>query len=102
MSSLTKTEFDRQVIESLVQDHADIQTDNEGQLLIYTGLYEWCDGSIHNEPDPHWGDQQMKTYIVYVDGREVGMIKAGSHNAAEKKAKERYPSAQVSVAYTEV
>jgi hypothetical protein len=56
MSSLTKTEFDRQVIESLVQDHADIQTDNEGQLLIYTGLYEWCDGSIHNEPDPHWGD----------------------------------------------
>jgi len=44
----------------------------------------------------------MKTYIVYVDGNEVGMIKAGSHNAAEKKAKAKYPTAQVSVAYTEI
>lgn len=44
----------------------------------------------------------MKTYIVYVDGIEAGMIKAGSHNAAEKKAKAKYPNANVSVAYTEV
>lgn len=44
----------------------------------------------------------MKTYIVYVDGVEVGMIKAASHNAAEKKAMRRYPGKQVSVAYTEV
>jgi hypothetical protein len=36
----------------------------------------------------------MKTYIVYAGGREVGTIKAGSHNAAEKKARKRYaPSA---------
>jgi hypothetical protein len=44
----------------------------------------------------------MKTYIVYVDGEEVGMIRAGSHNAAEKKAQKKYPNKQVSVAYTEV
>jgi hypothetical protein len=44
----------------------------------------------------------MKTYIVYVDGVEVGMLKAGSHNAAEKKAQKKYPGKQVSVAYTEV
>lgn len=44
----------------------------------------------------------MKTYIVYVDGEEAGMIKAASHNAAEKKAKKKYPGKQVSVAYTEV
>jgi hypothetical protein len=44
----------------------------------------------------------MKTYLVYVDGNEVGMIKAGSHNAAEKKAQAKYPGKQVSVAYTEV
>ena len=44
----------------------------------------------------------MKTYIVYVDGDEKGTIKAGSHNAAEKKAKAKYPGKQVSVAYTEV
>ncbi len=45
----------------------------------------------------------MKTYIIYVNGEEVRpYIKAGSHNAAEKKAKARYPGQQVSVAYTEV
>jgi hypothetical protein len=44
----------------------------------------------------------MKVYIVYVDGLEVGMIKASSHNAAEKKAQKKYPGKQVAVAYTEV
>jgi hypothetical protein len=45
----------------------------------------------------------MKTYIVYVDGIEVKpYIKAGNHNAAEKKAQAKYPGKQVSVAYTEV
>lgn len=44
----------------------------------------------------------MKTYIVYVDGYERGYIKAGSHNAAEKKAQAKYPGRNVSVAYTEI
>ncbi len=54
----------------------------------------------------------MKTYIVYVDGEEVGMIHAGSHNAAEKKAQKKadkahaaapfLPKVNVSVAYTEI
>jgi hypothetical protein len=44
----------------------------------------------------------MKTYIVYVDGIEQRMIKAASHNAAEKKAQRLYPGSNVSVAYTEV
>lgn len=50
----------------------------------------------------------MKTYIVYVNGVEVGTIKANSHNAAEKKAKAKYPKEAaanplgVTVEYTEV
>jgi len=44
----------------------------------------------------------MKTYIVYVDGIEVGYIKAANHNAAEKKAQKKYPNRQVSVVYTEI
>lgn len=44
----------------------------------------------------------VKTYIVYVDGVEVGLIKAGSHNAAERKAQKKHPGKAVSVAYTEV
>ena len=47
----------------------------------------------------------MKTYIIYLDGNELPRsqwIKAASHNAAEKKAKGKFPGKQVSVAYTEV
>jgi hypothetical protein len=44
----------------------------------------------------------VKVYVVYVDGEEVGMIKAASHNAAERKAQKKYPGRNVSVAYTEV
>lgn len=44
----------------------------------------------------------MKTYIVYVDGKEVEIIKAGSHNSAEKKAQKKYPNKHVMVVYTEV
>lgn len=47
----------------------------------------------------------MKTYIVYVNGIEVGYIKAGGHNSAEKKAKKKYSGKNikdVSVAYTEI
>jgi hypothetical protein len=44
----------------------------------------------------------MKTYIVYIDGNEVGYIKAGSHNSAEKKAQKKYPGKNVTVVYTEI
>jgi hypothetical protein len=46
----------------------------------------------------------MKTYIVYVNGDEVGYIKAGSHNAAEKKAQAKYGKngENVQVCYTEL
>ena len=44
----------------------------------------------------------MKTYIIYVNGEEAGMVKAGSMAAAEKKAKAKHPGQQVSVSYTEV
>jgi hypothetical protein len=44
----------------------------------------------------------MKTYIVYDSkGNEKPMIKAVSHNAAEKKAKKLYGD-KASVCYTEV
>ena len=55
----------------------------------------------------------MKNYIVYFNGVEVGLVKAGSHNAAEKKAlklaaesnlkfKPVPPITNVQVTYTEV
>jgi hypothetical protein len=47
-------------------------------------------------------DKIMKTYLVFVDGVQVGMIKASGHNAAEKKAQKKYPGKNVSVEYTEL
>lgn len=44
----------------------------------------------------------MKTYIVFdATGRELDLIKAGSHNGTEKKSKELYGK-YVFVAYTEI
>lgn len=44
----------------------------------------------------------MKTYLVFVNGVQAGMLKAANHNAAEKKAKAKFPGLAVSVEYTEV
>lgn len=46
----------------------------------------------------------MKTYIVYVLGREVGYIKARNHNEAEQKAWKKWAGGPltISVAYTEL
>lgn len=46
----------------------------------------------------------MKTYIVYLLGREVGYIKARNHNQAEQKAYKKYHGGPltISVAYTEL
>lgn len=29
----------------------EMETDNEGQLVIYTGIYRWSDGSYHDEQE---------------------------------------------------
>ena len=46
----------------------------------------------------------MKTFIVYYNGVEVGYIKATNHNQAEQKAYKRYKGdcRTVSVCYTEL
>lgn len=30
---------------------SDCPKDNDGQLIIYTGVYVWEDGTWHNEPE---------------------------------------------------
>lgn len=40
---------DKQVKEAMDALHLSYAfKDSEGQLVLYTGLYEWTDGSIHN------------------------------------------------------
>ena len=49
MNTYTKEE-----VNALTDCKADGQTelDNEGQVVIYTGIYEWKDGTFHDEADP--------------------------------------------------
>ena len=46
----------------------------------------------------------MKTYIVYDEKglEKPELLKAGSHNSAEKKALKKYAPEKVTVAYTEI
>lgn len=41
--------WDKAVLESYSYDY-----DNEGQIVIYTGIYEHRNGKFYAEPDPRW------------------------------------------------
>ena len=45
----------RDIIDQLSHDSlCEYNTDNEGQLIIYTNVYRWNDGTFRDEPDPSW------------------------------------------------
>lgn len=52
MATLTVVEVQDAIIEgSSGVAPCEVETDNEGQLIIYTGIYRWKDGSYHDEQE---------------------------------------------------
>ena len=43
------TNFNEYLIECV--NELPTEVDNDGQIIVYTGLYRWNDGSIHQEPE---------------------------------------------------
>lgn len=51
---LTKTEAHDEIVDMVSDCNPDNwDVDNEGQIIIHTGIYRWSDGSYHDgEKDP--------------------------------------------------
>lgn len=52
--AMTPTEVHDAIVDGVSDFHPDnLETDNEGQLIVYTGIYRWKDGTYHDgEPEP--------------------------------------------------
>jgi hypothetical protein len=50
MKTYTKEEY----IKLLADGCGEMQSDNKGQIIVYTGIFLWKDGTVRDEPDPKY------------------------------------------------
>lgn len=59
MNDLTKQQVSESILDDVAQCDPDLMdTDNDGQLVIYTGLYRWADGSYHSLSEKEGNDEE--------------------------------------------
>lgn len=56
MITLTEDAFGNALLESIRQGRINSETDNHGQIVLYTNWFRWMDGTIRNQKDPEYND----------------------------------------------
>lgn len=56
MNIITESEYVDELVNGAKCGTLDEQTDNHGQVIIYTGFFQWSDGSIRREMEPNHQD----------------------------------------------
>lgn len=54
MKIYSNEQFRALLVKMVSHGMADEQTDNQGQVIIYTNFFEWNDSTIRDVPDPNW------------------------------------------------
>lgn len=55
IKTFTQEEQDKAVmIDDEIIPGAEMCEDNQGQLVLYTGMFQWGDGTVRSQPDPNY------------------------------------------------
>ena len=80
MANKFTVEFVQQIISDLSNQivPASCETDNEGQLIIYTNIYRWSDGTFSDEPEP------MEVDDSELESDDIGQHDIGQHDVGHE------------------
>ena len=52
--------FTEEQVDKMLSCLGTLEHDNQGQIVIYTGVFQWRDGSFHDQEDPNLEDDEAE------------------------------------------